>query len=65
MFVDWQAKLKFLGRKDPGPLVIRRLTKAFYAIRFGGERLDRAGRERLEATVAGLEPVLDAAVRGR
>jgi hypothetical protein len=30
MFVDWPAKLKFLGRKDPGPFVIRRLTKTEY-----------------------------------
>jgi hypothetical protein len=30
MFVDWLAKLKFLGRKDPGPFVIRRLTKTEY-----------------------------------
>src|SRR4051794_4078807 len=30
MFVDWLARLKFLGRKDPGPFVIRRLTKTEY-----------------------------------
>ena len=30
MFVEWLAKLKFLGRKDPGPFVIRRLTKTEY-----------------------------------
>ncbi|WP_206107744.1 DUF1592 domain-containing protein [Paludisphaera rhizosphaerae] len=30
MFVDWLAKLKFLGRKDPGPFIIRRLTKTEY-----------------------------------
>jgi hypothetical protein len=30
MFVDWMAKLKYLGQKDPGPFVIRRLTKTEY-----------------------------------
>ena len=30
MFVDWLAKVKFLSRKDPGPFVIRRLTKTEY-----------------------------------
>lgn len=30
MFVDWLAKLKYLSRKDPGPFVIRRLTKTEY-----------------------------------
>src|SRR5262245_41184422 len=30
MFVDWLAKMKFLSRKDPGPFVIRRLTKTEY-----------------------------------
>ena len=30
MFVDWLAKIKFLSRKDPGPFVIRRLTKTEY-----------------------------------
>src|SRR5262249_39666818 len=29
-FVDWQAKVKFLSRKDPGLFVIRRLTKTEY-----------------------------------
>ncbi|WP_198141286.1 DUF1592 domain-containing protein [Verrucomicrobium spinosum] len=29
-FVDWIAKLKFLSPKDPGPFVIRRLTKVEY-----------------------------------
>jgi transglutaminase-like putative cysteine protease len=41
---------------------IRRLTKVFYAIRFGRQRLDREERESLEATVNELEPVLNAAV---
>lgn len=31
MFVDWLAKLKYLSHKDPGPFVIRRLTKTEYA----------------------------------
>jgi hypothetical protein len=31
MFVDWQAKVKFLSPRDPGPFVIRRLTKTEYA----------------------------------
>ena len=30
MFVDWLAKVKFLSPKDPGPFVIRRLTKTEY-----------------------------------
>ena len=30
MFVDWVAKIKFLSSKDPGPFVIRRLTKVEY-----------------------------------
>lgn len=30
MFVDWLAKLKYLSHKDPGPFVIRRLTKTEY-----------------------------------
>ena len=30
MFVDWMAKLKYLSQKDPGPFVIRRLTKTEY-----------------------------------
>jgi mono/diheme cytochrome c family protein len=30
MFSDWQAKIKFLSPKDPGPFVIRRLTKTEY-----------------------------------
>ncbi len=30
-FVDWLAKIKFLSQKDPGPFVIRRLTKTEYA----------------------------------
>jgi transglutaminase-like putative cysteine protease len=41
---------------------IRRLTRVFYSIRYGGERLGRERREELEATVNGLEPVLEAAV---
>ncbi|MCA9241931.1 MAG: DUF1592 domain-containing protein, partial [Planctomycetales bacterium] len=31
MFVDWLARIKFLSRKDPGPFIIRRLTKTEYA----------------------------------
>ena len=31
MFVEWLSKVKFLSPKDPGPFVIRRLTKAEYA----------------------------------
>lgn len=31
MFAEWQAKLKYLSHKDPGPFVIRRLTKTEYA----------------------------------
>ncbi|MCA9130732.1 MAG: DUF1592 domain-containing protein [Planctomycetales bacterium] len=30
MFVDWLAKVKFLSPEDPGPFVIRRLTKTEY-----------------------------------
>jgi len=30
MFGDWLAKLKYLSEKDPGPFVIRRLTKTEY-----------------------------------
>ena len=30
MFVDWLGKLKYLSHKDPGPFVIRRLTKTEY-----------------------------------
>ena len=30
MFLDWIARLKFLSPKDPGPFVIRRLTKTEY-----------------------------------
>ena len=30
MFFDWMAKLKYLSDKDPGPFVIRRLTKTEY-----------------------------------
>jgi mono/diheme cytochrome c family protein len=29
-FADWVAKIKFLSPKDPGPFVIRRLTKVEY-----------------------------------
>jgi mono/diheme cytochrome c family protein len=29
-FLDWMAKIKFLSPKDPGPFVIRRLTKVEY-----------------------------------
>lgn len=29
-FTDWVTKIKFLSPKDPGPFVIRRLTKAEY-----------------------------------
>lgn len=31
MFAGWLAKLKYLSRQDPGPFVIRRLTKTEYA----------------------------------
>ena len=31
MFSDWLAKLKYLSHQDPGPFVIRRLTKTEYA----------------------------------
>lgn len=31
MFSNWLAKVKFLSPKDPGPFVIRRLTKTEYA----------------------------------
>src|SRR5690606_28571118 len=30
MFVDWVARIKYLSQKDPGPFVIRRLTKTEY-----------------------------------
>ena len=30
MFMDWVARIKFLSQKDPGPFVIRRLTKVEY-----------------------------------
>lgn len=30
MFVEWVSELKFLSTKDPGPFVIRRLTKPEY-----------------------------------
>ena len=30
MFTEWTAKLKHLSQKDPGPFVIRRLTKTEY-----------------------------------
>jgi hypothetical protein len=30
MYVDWLGKLKYLSHKDPGPYVIRRLTKTEY-----------------------------------
>lgn len=30
MFADWLARIKFLSQKDPGPFVIRRLTKTEY-----------------------------------
>ena len=30
MFAGWLAKLKYLSQKDPGPFVIRRLTKTEY-----------------------------------
>jgi len=30
MFVEWVGTIKFLSRKDPGPFVIRRLTKMEY-----------------------------------
>ncbi len=30
MFMDWVAQIKFLSPKDPGPFVIRRLTKVEY-----------------------------------
>jgi hypothetical protein len=30
MFMDWIGKVKFLSPKDPGPFVIRRLTKVEY-----------------------------------
>jgi mono/diheme cytochrome c family protein len=29
-FLEWMGQLKFLGAKDPGPFVIRRLTKVEY-----------------------------------
>lgn len=30
MFADWLEKLKYLSQKDPGPFIIRRLTKTEY-----------------------------------
>ncbi|MBM3767461.1 MAG: DUF1587 domain-containing protein, partial [Acidobacteria bacterium] len=30
MFADWMTKLKYLSQKDPGPFIIRRLTKTEY-----------------------------------
>lgn len=30
MFMDWVGNMKFLSQKDPGPFVIRRLTKVEY-----------------------------------
>ena len=30
MFIDWLAKIRFLSERDPGPFVIRRLTKTEY-----------------------------------
>ncbi len=30
MFIDWLDRVKYLSQKDPGPFVIRRLTKAEY-----------------------------------
>jgi len=30
MFAEWLAKLKYLSQKDPGPFIIRRLTKTEY-----------------------------------
>ncbi|GAB5404895.1 MAG: DUF1588 domain-containing protein [Aureliella sp.] len=30
MFVQWQTQIKYLSSKDPGPFIIRRLTKAEY-----------------------------------
>ncbi len=30
MFTDWLSKIKFLSQRDPGPFVIRRLTKTEY-----------------------------------
>lgn len=35
MFSDWLAKVKFLSPKDPGPFVIRRLTKTEYGNTLG------------------------------
>ena len=31
MFMDWVGKMRFLSPKDPGPFVLRRLTKVEYA----------------------------------
>lgn len=31
MFAEWMGKLKYLSQKDPGPFVIRRLTKTEYS----------------------------------
>jgi hypothetical protein len=41
MFVDWMAKLKYLSQQDPGPFVIRRLTKT----EFGNTLRDLYGVE--------------------
>ena len=30
-FIEWIGKLKYLAPRDPGPFVIRRLTKTEYA----------------------------------
>lgn len=35
MFSDWLAKIKFLSEKDPGPFVVRRLTKTEYGNTLG------------------------------
>jgi hypothetical protein len=41
MFVDWMTKLKYLSQQDPGPFVIRRLTKT----EFGNTLRDLFGVE--------------------
>ncbi len=41
MFFDWMAKLKYLSQQDPGPFVIRRLTKT----EFGNTLRDLFGVE--------------------
>lgn len=41
MFVDWMTKLKYLSQQDPGPFVIRRLTKT----EFGNTLRDLYGVE--------------------